>query len=146
MNRIALLAFPLTLCLACSREEAAPDAEPAPTATAEPAAAPPPAAPATAPAAAPAAAPSDPAADFDTGAFSGTFAGGGVRLELRGDGSYALEGPQGATLGAWTHEATSNSIRLDPGNKTEQDRVYRMTDRDTLTDASGAALTRQPAP
>ena len=139
MNRIALLALPLVLCVACSREEPAPAAEPAPAVASQPSARPAPAA------AAPAAMPADPAAEFDTGAFSGTFAGGGTRLELRGDGSYALESPNGATLGAWTHEAASNSIRLDPGSKTEQDRVYRMTDRDTLTDAAGATLTRQPA-
>lgn len=142
MTRFALLACPLLLCLACSRQEPAPPAD-ASAPAAAPAAAP---APSPAPAAAPAVAPAPayPASGFDVGAFSGTFSGEGMRLELHADGTYGMEGPDGITQGSWTHEAASNSIRLDPGSKTAQDRVLRMTDRDTLA-ADGATLRRQPA-
>lgn len=144
MNRIALLVLPLTLCLACSREEAAPTPEPTPAPAAAPAAQ---STPVPAPAAtpAPAVAPADPEADFDVGAFSGTFAGNGLRLELHADGTYGLEAPDGTSQGSWTHEAGSNAIRLDPGSKTAQDRVFRLSGRNTLADPSGATLTRQPA-
>jgi pyruvate/2-oxoglutarate dehydrogenase complex dihydrolipoamide acyltransferase (E2) component len=143
MNRLALLALPLTLCLACSREEPAPDPAPAPAAPAADSAAAPAPAPAPATRAA-AAAPSDPASGFDAGAFSGTFAGGGLRLELHADGTYGLEASDGATQGTWTHEAATGAIRLDPGSKTAQDRVFRMQGRDALVDGA-TTLTRQAA-
>jgi hypothetical protein len=144
MTRLALLACPLLLCLACSRE--APPAPSTPDATpdAAPAAEPAPAPVAPAPtAAAPAA--EDPHANFDKGAFAGTFSGAGLTLELRADGSYGLEAPDGISQGSWTHEAGSRTVRLDPGSKTAQDRVFRLVDRDTLAvaDASGAPLRRQ---
>lgn len=138
MMRIALLACPLLLCLACSREEPVPAASDTPAAT--PVAAAPPTA-----AAAPAATPADPASAFDVGAFAGTFTGEGMRLDLHADGSYGMEGPEGVTQGSWTHEAASNSIRLDPGSKTAGDRLLRMTGNDTLA-TDGATLRRQAAP
>jgi hypothetical protein len=93
----------------------------------------------------------DPAAAFDRGAFAGTFVAGGTRLELHADGTYGLEAPEGVSQGTWTHEAASQSVRLDPGSKTAADRVFRLTDRDTLAtlDAAGrpagSPLRRQPA-
>lgn len=140
MTRLTLLALPLFLCIACSREEPASAPEPSPApATAETQPSPPPIAPAAAPA------PADPAAEFDTGAFAGTFTGGGLRLELHADGSYGLEGPEGVSQGSWTHEAATGSIRLDPGSKTAQDRVFRMSGANTLADGS-TTLTRQATP
>lgn len=143
MTRNALLALPLLLCLACSREDATPAPEPAPAATAAPDATMPATAPVTP--AANAATPADPSAPFDTGAFAGTFAGNGLRLELHADGTYGLEAPEGVGQGTWTHEAATNSVRLDPGNKTAQDRVFRMSDANTLADGA-TTLARQPAP
>ena len=143
MNRLVLLAFPLLLCAACSREEpaspaaTAPDA-PAPAATPSMTAAP------AAPPALQAPTPADPTAAFDVGAFAGTFVAEGIRLELHADGTYGLEGSDGITSGSWTHEAGSRSIRLDPGSKTAQDRVLSMTDNDTLA-LDGTTLRRQPA-
>ncbi|MFZ5658011.1 MAG: hypothetical protein ACOY37_13340 [Pseudomonadota bacterium] len=142
MTRLTLLAVPLLLCIACSREEpaSAPEPSPAPATTeTQPSPAPAPLAPAAAPA------PTDPAAEFDTGAFAGTFTGGGLRLELHADGSYGLEGPEGVSQGSWTHEAATGSIRLDPGSKTAQDRVFRMSGANTLADGS-TTLTRQATP
>lgn len=143
MTRIALIALPLLLCAACTREEpvAAPAAE-TPAAATEPA----PAAPASvaAPTTVEAPAPADPASTFDAGAFAGTFAGNDTRLELHADGSYGLEAPDGVSQGTWTHEASSDTIRLDPGSKTAQDRVFRLDGRDTLADGS-VSLARQPA-
>lgn len=152
MNRIAPLAFVIALaCAACSRDEPAPAPAPeaapaqAPAAAVDPAPAPTPA-PSTAPAA------EDPTAPFDKSAFAGAFAGGGLRLELHADGTYGLEAPDGASQGTWTHEPASQSVRLDPGSKTATDRVFRMTDRDTLAavDANGqpagASLRRQATP
>lgn len=143
MTRFALLACPLLLCLACSREEPATSPAAANVPAEAPAAVPPAPATTNAPAAAPA--PADPSSTFDTGAFAGTFSGEGMRLELHADGTYGMEGPDGITQGSWTHEAASSSIRLDPGSKTAQDRVFRMTGRDTLV-TDGATLRRQPAP
>lgn len=145
MTRLALLACPLLLCLACSREQ--PATETAPTVTTAPAAAPAPApvaVPGPAPAAAAPAA-EDPNADFDKGAFAGTFSGGGLTLDLRADGTYGLEAADGVSQGSWTHEAGTRTVRLDPGSKGAQDRVFRLVDRDTLAvaDATGAALRRQ---
>lgn len=144
----ALLA--LALLAACSRNEPAPAPSDAP-----PPAASGPAAAATAPApVSPAAAPApeDPSVRFDKAAFGGTFTGGGLRLELRGDGTYALEGADGAHEGSWTHEAGARVIRLDPGSKTAQDRVLRLENRDALValDQAGrpsaeGTLRRQPA-
>ncbi len=136
MIRTALLACSLMLCIACSREEPATAPVDAGTAATAPTA--------TSPIASPAV-PADPNAAFDVGAFSGTFTGDGTRLELHADGSYGMEGSGGISQGTWTHEAANASIRLDPGSKAEDDRLLRMTDRDTL-DAGGATLRRQPAP
>jgi hypothetical protein len=105
-----------------------------------PSAAPAPATPAVAPAA-----PADPASAFDTGAFAGTFAGGGTRLELHADGTYGMEAPDGVTQGAWTHEPATGAIRLDPGSKNAQDRVFRMQGQDALVDGA-TTLTRQATP
>lgn len=140
MTRIALLALTLAACASCAREEPAP----AP-ATASPEAAA--TAPASAPAAAPTPTPAAPAASapFDVGAFSGTFTGRGTTLELHADGTYALNGAEGASQGSWTHEAASNSIRLDPGSKTAEDQVLQLVDPNTLSDVGGARLTRIPA-
>lgn len=141
MNRIApLAALSLVLATACSREESAPAAAPqaAPAATAPAAPATPARLPATAPVAAPTA--EDPTIRFDKASFAGTFAGGGLSLQLRPDGRYTLQAPEGESEGAWTHEAASGWIRLDPGSKSARDRVFRMTSRDALAllDTSGA--------
>lgn len=130
MTRSALVAVSLLLCVACSREQTAPESGPAagpqttvPTpAPIAPAAAPAPAAPM----------PEDPTVRFDKGSFAGTFTGDGMSLDLRADGTYVLEAPGGGGHGAWSHEPSSNAIRLDPGSKTEPDRVFRMTSRDAL--------------
>ena len=143
MNRLALLAAPLLLCLACSREDASPAPAPAPAATPATTTSAPTPAPAAAPTTAPA--PADPAAPFDSGAFAGTFAGGGLRLELHADGTYGLEAPEGVSQGSWTHEAATGSVRLDPGSKSAADRVFRMNDANTLADGA-TTLTRQAAP
>lgn len=137
MIRTALLACSLMLCVACSREEPATAPADAGTAATAPAA--------TLPATASPALPTDQDAAFDVGAFSGTFTGDGIRLELHADGSYGMDGPGGISQGTWTHEAANASIRLDPGSKAEDDRLLRMTDRDTLA-VDGATLRRQPAP
>lgn len=151
MKHIAPITLAALVALAgCSRDEPAPEA---PTAPAPAASGPAPAAPTPAPVS-PAAAPAaeDPATPFDKAAFGGTFSGGGLRLELRGDGTYALEGADGAHEGSWTHEPDTQVIRLDPGSKTAQDRVFRLEGRDALVtlDAAGqptteGTLRRQPA-
>lgn len=143
MNRLVLLTVPLLLCVACSRDEPATAAQPAAEAPTPSASAPAAPAPAVQPALQ-AAAPADPASAFDVGAFAGTFAAEGIRLELHADGSYGMEGPEGITQGSWTHEAASRSIRLDPGSKTAQDRVLSMTGNDALA-LDGTTLRRQPA-
>ncbi len=87
-------------------------------------------------------------AAFDAKAFSGTFSGTlpcadcpGIdeTLELGADGSFTLtdvyrERPQGtATLqGTWSSDADGKRIRLDPGSKTEVDRLFAIEDNDTL--------------
>lgn len=130
MTRRTLAIVSLLLCVACSRQEPAPDsASTSATPDVAPATAPIPAAVAPSPVAP---APEDPSVRFDKSTFAGTFTGGGMTLDLRADGTYVLEGPAAAGHGTWSHEPVSNAIRLDPGSKTEQDRVFRMTSRDVL--------------
>ena len=85
---------------------------------------------------------------IDSKAFAGKFTGTlpcadcpGIdeALELGADGSFTLtdayrERPQGtATLqGTWSTDADGKRIRLDPGSKTEADRVFAIEDNDTL--------------
>lgn len=138
MNRFALMAFPILLAAGCSRDQPAPAATPEAPAAEAPAPAASAPRPATAPLAAPAA--EDPSVRFDRAGFAGTFAGGGLSLELHEDGRYALQAPDGSSEGAWTHEAASNWIRLDPGSKNARDRVFRMASPDSLAllDSTGA--------
>lgn len=136
-----LLASMLLASAGCSREKPADATTTGPAQPETPIEAPAPAAVAAAPT--PAAVPESPTAAFDKGAFSGTFSAGANRLELNADGSYTMEGPSGATQGSWTHEAGSNTVRLDPGSKDAQDAVLRIDGNDALVmiDAQG-----QPVP
>lgn len=128
-----LLACIATLALAaCSRQAPQPAGTPAASGAAAATA---PAAPATVPATAPAPeAPETP--DFDKGMFSGTFIAGDTWLELHADGTYGLVGPDGPSVGSWTHEAGGDLIRLDPGSKEAQDRVFRIVGNDALAQAA----------
>ncbi len=126
-----LATLALTSCGGESPTTGQPTGEPATTATPSAPPAPPPAAPVN-PASAPAA--EDPEAPFEMSTFAGAFTAGPARLELHGDGTYSLEGMEDSpSQGSWTHEAGSNVIRLDPGSKSAQDRVFRLSGRDVLT-------------
>lgn len=99
---------------------------------------------------------------IDVKAFAGKFSGAlpcadcpGIdeTLELGADGSFTLtdvyrERPQGtfALQGTWSTEADGKRIRLDPGSKTEADRLYAIVDNDTLAplDADGQAIAGAP--
>lgn len=135
MIRPTFALLSLALCVACSRDEAPPAATPAAVEPAAEAPAAPPAAVVTAPGPV-APAPEDPSIRFDKATFAGMFTGGGMTLDLRADGTYVLEAPGGDSHGSWSHEPSSNAVRLDPGSKTEQDRVFRMSSQDTLAGLS----------
>lgn len=89
-----------------------------------------------------------PDAGFDARAFAGPFAGTlpcadcpGIdeRLVLSADGSFTLTdtyrerpGSEQALSGHWSLEADGQRIRLDPGSKTAQDRLFAIEDGNTL--------------
>ena len=149
----ALVLVALFALAGCKREAA-----PAPAPQAAPAAALPPAASDSMPVAAPAPAPAEamPArADdgLDTGldvrAFAGTFSGTlpcadcpGIDSSLRldADSSFVMSetrrGRKAAPSrleGTWSAEEGGRRIRLDPTSKSDQDRLYQVASRDTLT-------------
>ena len=86
---------------------------------------------------------------IDSKAFAGKFTGTlpcadcpGIdeTLELGADGSFTLtdvyrERPEGtfSSQGTWSTDADGKRIRLDPGSKTEVDRLFAVDDNDTLT-------------
>lgn len=85
--------------------------------------------------------------------YAGMFASDSMQLELRADGSYALqESPAGEGRGTWSHDASANALRLTPADGS-QDRYFRIDGTDTLTplDPDGqpaaqmTALTRRAA-
>jgi copper homeostasis protein (lipoprotein) len=108
------------------------------TETAAPAVATPEPAPTVDPALAAAATPSD----FDMRSFAGSFSGTlpcadcpgtDTRIELAGDGNYLLEetyqGKQGGNVkgdGTWTAEEGGTRLRLDPNNKSADDRLFEI--------------------
>lgn len=143
MNRkLLLLAMASTLVFAACKpqapaEPAAPSAATEPAAPAEPA----PVAVESAPASSPADVP------FDVKGFAGTFtgtlpcadcAGTDTRISLNADGSYKLhetyQGKPGGFDGdgTWTAEENGARIRLDPGSKSEQDRLFAVTSKDRI--------------
>ncbi len=87
-------------------------------------------------------------AGFDARAFAGSFSGTlpcadcpGIdeRLVLEADGSFTLsdayrERPGSAfeTRGSWSLEPGGQRLRLDPGSKDAQDRLFAIEDDDTL--------------
>lgn len=99
---------------------------------------------------------------IDVKAFAGKFGGAlpcadcpGIdeTLELGADGAFTLtdvyrERPDATVVvqGSWSTEADGKRIRLDPGSKTEADRLYAIVDNDTLAplDADGQAIVGAP--
>lgn len=133
----------LVLAAGCRQDaRPAPEPESASAAAPDPVAPPPASTPATAPA---------PVADaaMAPAAVSvvGVFAGGGTRLELGNDGAFALVEGDRRVEGTWTSEQEGRVLRLDPGSKSEPDRVYHLASADELRpqDGRGAPLRRQPA-
>ena len=99
---------------------------------------------------------------IDNKAFAGKFSGTlpcadcpGIdeTLELGTDGNFTLtdvyrERPQGTFTmqGTWSTDADGKRIRLDPGSKTEADRLFAIDDNDTLVPlaADGARIDGAP--
>lgn len=87
-------------------------------------------------------------ADFDMRAFAGEFGGTlpcadcpGIetRIELKGDGSYALDETYVDRKdgrfkgdGSWTVEENGHRLRLDPNSKSEQDRLFEIVGNDEI--------------
>ena len=91
-------------------------------------------------------------AAFDARGFSGTFAAEGTRVELRPDGSYALQaraesaGAELASDGTWAVEPDGKHLLLDPNSKDETDRRYAVVSADALkADDGGQVLRREGA-
>lgn len=82
-------------------------------------------------------------AGFDVRAFAGSFEGGGLRLDLAPDGTYAAATDAGIATGTWSVEADSARIRLDPDSKDEADRVYGLVSADELVSDGDAQLLRR---
>lgn len=82
-------------------------------------------------------------AAFDAKAFAGTFAAEGTSLAIAADGTYTLTvhaESADADLtsgGTWTVQADGRELLLDPEDKSEPDRVYRIASADALLDAAG---------
>ncbi|NUO75881.1 MAG: copper resistance protein NlpE [Lysobacter sp.] len=147
--KLLVLASAAVIALAaCEKKPAEPvaaapaaDAAMAPAATPEPA---PPAAPA-----------------LDAKAFAGTFSGTlpcadcpgiDTKLELKADGTYAVEDvyqdrKDGNTKGdgTWTAEEAGARIRLDPNSKSDEDRLYQVVSADEIRalDKDGKAIESQ---
>lgn len=148
-----------TLLLAgCNRpaetEASAADAEPAPAAQEQVATpvspddmARPPAGPTDAIAEIDHAAPGGDAA-FDARVFAGTFAAEGTSLAIAADGTYTLTvhaESAGADLtsdGTWTVQGDGRELLLDPEDKSEPDRLYRIASNDRLRAEDGSFLDR----
>jgi uncharacterized lipoprotein NlpE involved in copper resistance len=127
---------------------------------AEPAADAPKAEAAVAPAAMPEAAPPV-APALDAKAFAGNFSGTlpcadcpgiDTQLELKADGTYAIEetyqeskGGNFKGDGTWTAEEAGQRIRLDPNSKEERDRLYQVVSADEIRalDLQGKAIESQ---
>ena len=77
-------------------------------------------------------------AGFDTKAFAGTFDAEGTSLAISADGSYVLTvhaesaGADLTSRGTWTVQADGRELLLDPEDKSEPDRVYRIVSNDRL--------------
>lgn len=146
MNRILAIALATLALAACQREAPAPAATDAPVAAAPATDANPVVA--TETTRAQAGVQPGPGA-IDNRAFAGKFSGTlpcadcpGIdeTLELGADGGFTLtdvyrERPQSTfTLqGSWSIEADGKRVRLDPGSKTDVDRLFAIDDNDTLT-------------
>ena len=87
-------------------------------------------------------------AAFDAKAFAGTFAADGTSLAIAADGTYTLTvhaESAGADLtsgGTWTVQADGRELLLDPEDKSEPDRLYRIASSDRLRAEDGSFLVR----
>jgi hypothetical protein len=85
---------------------------------------------------------------FDAKAFAGTFAAEGTSLAIAADGTYTLTvhaESADADLtsgGTWTVQADGRELLLDPTDKSEPDRVYRIASNDRLGAEDGSFLVR----
>ena len=76
---------------------------------------------------------------FDAKAFAGTFATDGTSLAIRADGTYTLTvhaesaGADLASDGTWTVRAGGHELLLDPTDKSDSDRVFRIATNDIQT-------------
>ena len=80
---------------------------------------------------------------FDTKAFAGTFGTEGTSLAIDADGSYTLtvhaESADAdlTSRGTWTVQADGRELLLDPEDKSEPDRLYRIVSNDRLRAIDG---------
>jgi len=87
-------------------------------------------------------------AAFDAKAFAGTFATEGTSLAITADGTYTLTvhaESAGADLisgGTWMVQADGRELLLDPEDKSEPDRLYRIVSNDRLRADDGGVLER----
>lgn len=87
-------------------------------------------------------------AAFDAKAFAGAFAAEGTSLAIAADGTYTRTvhaESAGADLtsgGTWTVQADGRELLLDPEDKSEPDRVYRIVSNDRLRADDGSVLVR----
>jgi len=87
--------------------------------------------------------PVDDGVAFDTKAFAGTFGADGTSLAIGADGSYTLtvhaESADAdlTSSGTWTVQADGRELLLDPGDKSEPDRLYRIVSNDRLRAVEG---------
>ena len=85
---------------------------------------------------------------FDAKAFAGTFAAEGTSLAIAADGTYTLTvraESADADLtsgGTWTVQADGRELLLDPEDKSEPDRLYRIASSDRLRAEDGSFLVR----
>lgn len=148
---LALACLAALTLSACNKQAETPPAEAPKTAEAAPA-----------PAAEPTPAPVEaPKPAFDAAAFAGAFSGtlpcadcGGIdtKLELKADGSYAIdETYQGKKDGAhkgdgsWTAEEDGKRLRLDPNSKSDSDRLFEVVSHEEIRslDSQGQAIASQ---
>jgi hypothetical protein len=87
-------------------------------------------------------------AAFDAKAFAGDFAAGGTSLSISADGTYVLTvraesaGADLSSGGTWTVQADGRELLLDPEDKSEPDRLYRIVSNDRLRADDGGVLER----